>query len=523
MNEAVVAVREAEVEAVAVCLLFAFAHPEHERRVGEVLREALPDIHVSLSSEVLPEFREYERFSTTAADAYLAPRLAAYLRNLAGKTRGAGVPAPLIMQSSGGVIPIGDAISDAAGCVLSGPAGGVVGAAYVGSLGGHRDLLSFDMGGTSTDVAAIIDGEAQTTTETVVAGVPIKLPMVDVHTVSAGGGSVAWADAGGALRVGPRSAGAEPGPAAYDKGGTEPTVTDANLYLGYLEDGAKLGGEVVLRRELSEKALTRLGQEIGLDALEVALGIVRVANAEMVRALRVISVERGLDPREFALLAFGGAGGMHACALAEELDMQRVLVPRAGGVLSALGLAISDLRRDYVRPYLTDLADASPEEVESRFAEMEEAAAKDLEGPEFTRRADLRYRGQSFELTAEADVFEDLEGRFHDSHERRYGYRMQGEGVELVNLRLVATVPVEKPALEEESVSRGAETGRREASFDDEGASVVEVPVLYRERMGRGSEVSGPAVVEFGEATCVVRPGWRGRVDGVGTLVLERG
>ncbi len=523
LNEAVVAVREAEVEAVAVCLLFAFAHPEHERRVGEVLREALPDIHVSLSSEVLPEFREYERFSTTAADAYLAPRLAAYLRNLAGKTKGAGVPAPLIMQSSGGVIPIGDAISDAAGCVLSGPAGGVVGAAYVGSLGGHRDLLSFDMGGTSTDVAAIIDGEAQTTTETVVAGVPIKLPMVDVHTVSAGGGSVAWADAGGALRVGPRSAGAEPGPAAYDKGGTEPTVTDANLYLGYLEDGAKLGGEVVLRRELSEKALTRLGQEIGLDALEVALGIVRVANAEMVRALRVISVERGLDPREFALLAFGGAGGMHACALAEELDMQRVLVPRAGGVLSALGLAISDLRRDYVRPYLTDLADASPEEVESRFAEMEEAAAKDLEGPEFTRRADLRYRGQSFELTAEADVFEDLEGRFHDSHERRYGYRMQGEGVELVNLRLVATVPVEKPALEEESVSRGAETGRREASFDDEGASVVEVPVLYRERMGRGSEVSGPAVVEFGEATCVVRPGWRGRVDGVGTLVLERG
>ena len=521
LQKAVAAVREAGVEAVAVCLLFAFAHPEHERRVGEVLRAALPDVHVSLSSEVLPEFREYERFSTTAADAYLAPKLAAYLGSLAEGAGAAGVPAPLIMQSSGGVIPIAGAISDAAGCVLSGPAGGVVGAAYIGSLGGYHDLLSFDMGGTSTDVAAIIDGEAQTTTETVVAGVPIKLPMVDVHTVSAGGGSIAWADAGGALRVGPHSAGAEPGPAAYGKGGTEPTVTDANLYLGYLEDGAKLGGEVILRRELSEEALSGLGRKVGLAPSEVALGILRVANAEMVRALRVISVERGLDPREFALLAFGGAGGMHACALAEELGIETVLVPRAGGVLSALGLSISDLRRDYVRPYLANLTEADAGEVERKFGQMEEAAAGDLDGPGFARRADLRYRGQSFELTVEAGGFDGLEGRFHDVHERRYGYRMEGEGVELVNLRLVATVPVEKPVLWEGPASEGAELGRREASFDDGGASRIEV--LDRGLMGRGSEVSGPTIVEFGEATCVVRPGWRGRVDGVGTLVLERG
>ena len=521
LRDAVSRVREAEVDAVAVCLLFAFAHPEHERRVGEVFGEALPGVHVSLSSEVLPEFREYERFSTTAADAYLAPKLEAYLRGLAEKTREAGVPAPLIMQSSGGVVPIRDAVSDAAGCVLSGPAGGAVGAAYVGSLGGFPDLLSFDMGGTSTDVAAITNGEARMTTETVVAGVPIKLPMVDVHTVSAGGGSVAWADAGGALRVGPHSAGAEPGPAAYGKGGTHPTVTDANLYLGYLEDGARLGGEVVLSRGLSEEALLKLGREVGLDASEVALGILRVANAGMMRALRVISVERGLDPREFALLAFGGAGGMHACALAEELDMERVLVPRAGGVLSALGLAISDLRRDYVSPYLTPLADAESHEVEGRFGEMEEAAASDLDGPQFTRRADLRYTGQSFELTVEADRFEGLERAFHDAHEGRYGYGMEGEGVELVNLRLTATVPVEKPELTEGPASGEAQEGRRKASFD--GISWVEVPVLDRGRMGRGSEVSGPAVVEFGEATCVVRPGWRGRVDGVGILVLERG
>jgi N-methylhydantoinase A len=484
------------------------------------LREALPEVHVSLSSEVLPEFREYERFSTTAADAYLSPRLAAYLKNLAGKVEEAGAPGPLIMQSSGGVVRVDDAIADAAGCLLSGPAGGVVGAAYVGGLGGYRDLLTFDMGGTSTDVAPIVGGEAQTTTETVVAGVPIKLPMVDVHTVSAGGGSIAWADAGGALRVGPHSAGAEPGPAAYDKGGEEPAVTDANLFLGYLADEAELGGEVVLKRGLSEKALSSLGERLGLDALETALGILGVANAEMVRALRVISIERGLDPREFALLAFGGAGGMHACALAEELGMETVLIPRAGGVLSALGLAISDLRHDYVRPYLIGLEDLDKGQFEEKFKYMQDAAAQDLEDPEHTHRADLRYRGQSFELTVEADSLEKLEERFHDAHEQRYGYRMDEEPVELVNLRLIATVSVEKPELSERTAESGEEeSGRREANFDGEWK---EVPVLDREKMGEGSEVEGPAIVEFRESTCVVRPGWRGAVDGVGTLVLEK-
>jgi N-methylhydantoinase A len=520
LEEAISAVREAEVEAVAVCLLFAFMFPDHEKRVGEALREALPDVHVSLSSEVLPEFREYERFSTTTADAYLAPKLAAYLKNLAGKIEEAGAPSPLVMQSSGGVVRVTDAIADAAGCVLSGPAGGVVGAAYIGGLGGYRDLLTFDMGGTSTDVAPVVDGEAQTTTETVIAGVPIKLPMVDVHTVSAGGGSIAWADAGGALRVGPHSAGAEPGPAAYDAGGEEPTVTDANLFLGYLADRAELGGEVVLKRELSEKALGALGEKLALDAEDVALGVVRVANAEMVRALRVISVERGLDPREFALLAFGGAGGMHACSLAEELGMETVLVPRAGGVLSALGLAISDLRRDYVRPYLTNLEDVGEGEFEEKFKDMESSASEDLEDPEYTRQADLRYRGQSFELTVEADgSFEKLEERFHATHEQRYGYRMDDESVELVNLRLIATVPVQKPEPEEPPAESEAESARREANFDGEWQ---EVPALDRDQMGKGSEVVGPAIVEFKESTCVVRPGWRGAVDGVGTLVLEK-
>ncbi len=522
LEDTISAIEEAGVEAVAVCLLFAFMHPEHERRVGEALREALPDVHVSLSSEVLPEFREYERFSTTAADAYLAPKLAAYLKNLVGKVEDAGMPTPLIMQSAGGVVGIEDAVDDASAFVLSGPAGGVVGAAYVGDLSGYRDLLTFDMGGTSTDVAPIIGGEAQTTTETVIAGVPIRVPMVDVHTVSAGGGSIAWADAGGALRVGPHSAGAEPGPAGYNKGGEEPAVTDANLFLGYLADRAELGGEVVLRRDLSEEALEKLGNKVGLNALETALGIVRVADAEMVRALRVISVERGLDPREFALLAFGGAGGMHACRLAEELGMKTVLVPRAGGVLSALGLAISDLRRDYVSPYLADLADANVRELKELFEGMEGRAAKDLEGPQYTRRGDLRYRGQSFELTVEAErplEIDKLEECFHAAHERRYGYRMDDEPVELVNLRLIATVPVDKPVLKESPPKGEAQTERREANFDGEWQ---EVPILDRERMGKGSEVVGPAIVEFKESTCVVSPGWQGLVDGVGTLVLER-
>jgi N-methylhydantoinase A len=519
LARAATAVREADVEAVAVCLLFAFLHPEHERQVGEALRAELDGVHVSLSSEVLPEFREFERFATTAADAYLAPRLSAYLGRLAERASDAGLPAPMVMQSSGGVVDLESAARQAAACVLSGPAGGVVGAAYVAAASGYDDVLTFDMGGTSTDVAPVIGGEAQTTTDSVVAGIPLKLPMVDVHTVSAGGGSIAWADAGGALRVGPQSAGAEPGPAAYGAGGEDPTVTDANLFLGYLEDGATLGGEVVLRRELAEEALERLGSELGLDALETALGIVRVANAEMTRALRVISVERGLDPRDFALVAFGGAGAMHACALADELGMRTLLVPKAAGVLSALGLAISDVRRDYVEALLSPLDDLEADRLEGAFADLEKRGREDLDDPRLARGADLRYRGQSFELTVDAAEPDELAARFHDGHEQRYGYRMDEEPVELVNVRLTATVGVEKPALHEDATDGDGHSGRRRASFEGDW---TEVDVFDRSHMGAGAEVSGPALVEFPEATCVVAPGWAGRVDEAGSLVLER-
>jgi N-methylhydantoinase A len=522
LRAAVDACRDAGVEAVAVCLLFGYLHPEHERRVGAALREALPDVHVSLSCEVLPEFREYERCATTVCDGYLTPRLAAYLRSLAGRVEALGLPAPLVMQSSGGAAEIEAAAAHAASCVLSGPAGGVVGAAWVAGLSGFQDLLTFDMGGTSTDVAPVLGGAVQNTTESVVAGVPLKLPMVDVHTVSAGGGSVAWVDAGGALRVGPHSAGADPGPAAYGRGGEEPTVTDANLLLGYLPDGAELGGEVRLDRGQAEAALRRVGERAGLDAQQAALGVVRVADAEMTRALRVISVERGLDPRELTLVAFGGAGGLHACALAEELRIGRVLVPRAAGVLSALGLAIADVRRDHVHPFLAGLEAADPAEVEAAFDELERRAREQLaDDPRLavTRLADVRYQGQSFELTVDADDLQGLAGRFHAEHERRYGHRMDDEPVELVNLRLVATVPGDQPELREPPARRQAVPGRRRAGFDGEWQ---EVDVWRRADLGAGSKLEGPAVVELAESTVLLRPGWRGTVDDVGTLVLER-
>ena len=508
----------AGVESVAVCLLFGYLFPEHERRLGRAVKAALPGVHVSLSTEVLPEFREFERFSTTAADAYLGPKIATYLGNLAKVVQSAGMPRPLVMQSSGGVVEIEAAVSRAASCLLSGPAGGVVGAAYVAKASGYKNLLTFDMGGTSTDVAPIVDGRIETTTAAVVAGVPIKMPMVDVHTVSAGGGSIAWVDSGGALRVGPHSAGADPGPACYGRGGTDATVTDANLFLGYLEDGARLGGELVLQRTAAAAALDRLGAGAAMDSLTAALGVVLVANAEMGRALRVISVERGLDPREFVLVAFGGAGPMHACALAEDLGTTTVLVPKASGVLSALGLAISDLRRDYVAPFLAQLDDVTGNEIEDGFKGLEAAARGDLDDPEFTRRADLRYRGQSFELTIDADGAS-LASGFQAAHQRRYGYLMEGASVEVVNLRVVATVPIGKPSIEEPPVEAAAPSRSRMANFDGEWKTV---PVFDRTAMGAGTKLAGPALIEFPEATCVVRPGWNGTVDDAGTLVLER-
>jgi N-methylhydantoinase A len=516
---AVEAIGRADVDAVAVCFLFSFVDATHERRARDVLRSTLPQVQVSLSSEVLPEFREYERFSTTTADAYLSPPLNGYLERLCERLARAKLPRPLIMQSSGGVVDLGAVADRASSYILSGPAAGVIGASFAAAASGHSNLLTFDMGGTSTDVAVVVNGEVQTTTASVVDGIPIKHPMVDVHTVSAGGGSVGWADAGGALRVGPRSAGAVPGPASYGLGGVDPTVTDANLYLGFLADGAKLGGKIVLRRTAAETALVSVGAALGMDVLEAALGVVRVAEAEMVKALRVISVERGFDPRDFTLVAFGGAGGLHACRLAEELEISTILVPRASGVLSALGLAISNLRRDYVRAFLGDLAAVDHAGIEAVFVELERAAAASLDEPGFRRLADLRYRGQAFELTVRADDLDQLAARFAEAHLRRYGFDLPDEPIQIVNLRLTATVAVAKPRFASPPVDAVAAPERRRAYVDD---AWDDLDVHRRGALAPGARIAGPAIVEFPEATCLVRSGWNANVDAAGGLVLAR-
>ncbi|HYX76609.1 MAG TPA: hydantoinase/oxoprolinase family protein, partial [Gaiellaceae bacterium] len=337
---------ELDAEAVAVCLLFSFRDPEHERAVADEVRRRLPDARVVASHEISPEFREYERASTTAIDAYLGPEVASYLGSLADRVRAAGLPEPLVMRSSGGVASIDDAAAHPAIALLSGPAAGTVGAALLARRAGFENAISFDMGGTSTDVSLIVDGRAGLAAEREVAGLPLRLPAVDLRTVGAGGGSIVWRDSGGAVRVGPESAGADPGPACYGRGGTRPTVTDANLLLGRLP--STLSGGVELDAEAAERAFA------GIDPADA----ITVVNAEMLRALRVVSVERGHDPRDFALVAFGGAGPLHACALAEELEIATVLVPAAAGVLSALGLVSSDERRDRVVPYVRPLPEA---------------------------------------------------------------------------------------------------------------------------------------------------------------------
>jgi N-methylhydantoinase A len=435
-----------DAEAVAVCLLFSFRDARHERAVADELRRRLPGAHIVASHEVAPEFREYERASTAAADAYLGPVLADYLLALGRRCEEAGLPEPLMLRSSGGVSTLAEAAAHAAWALLSGPAGGVVGAAKIAQGAGFADAISFDMGGTSTDVCVISGGAAERSTERTIAGFPIRLPSVDVHTVGAGGGSVAWIDAGGALRVGPESAGADPGPACYGLGGRRPTVTDANLLLGRLP--TRLADGLELDRSAAEEAL---------DGLQPA-DVIDVVNAEMLRAIRVVSVERGRDPRDFALVAFGGAGPLHACSLAEELGIETVLAPSAAGVLSALGLAVGEERRDQVRTEVRPLAEVG-----------------ELPG---AGEADLRYRGQSFELTV--PLGPGLADRFHRLHEERYGYADRDRKLELVAVRTAEIRP----------------------------GPDLRLPAEPRET------ATGPAVVELDGATCWLPPGWVGVRDG---------
>jgi N-methylhydantoinase A len=514
------ALEEHGAESVAICLLFSYLDPTHEHRLAEFLRERLPNLHVSASHEVLPRFREYERASTTAIDAYLSPLLGRYLGRLEEATDAVGLPAPQVMLSSGGVAPAEEAARAGAWSVLSGPAGGAVGAGLLARLSGDGNALGFDMGGTSCDVCVIEDGAVRRTDSRTIGGRPIQLPTVDVHTVGAGGGSVGWRDPGGALRVGPRSAGAVPGPACYGRGGTEPTVTDANLLLGHLAADSTLAGGVALDAAAAERAVGALAVELGLDPLKTAAGIVRVANGEMVRALRVVTVERGVDPRRFALLPFGGAGPMHAAAIAAELGIERLLCPRAGGVLSAFGLCASDHRRDTARTVMLAGEDLRAERIATAVVKLREAAGSGLDDARVEVVYGMRYAGQAFELPVPGDPEPDpadLVARFEAAHEERYGHRDPDGEVVLVDIRLALVIdgPEPCPAAAPEGT---LEESTRRVRFDNEW---IDTPVL-RGEPETGRQATGPVIFELPEATLVLSPSWRAEVDEFGTICATR-
>ena len=516
-------IRASGAESVAVCLLHAYAHPENEAQVAAGLRDEL-DIPVSASNEVLSEFREFERTATTAADAYVRPGTGGYLGRLLDRAREAGLPDPRIIQSNGGVADVETVRSRAVTTVLSGPAAGVVGAGTVAGDEG-KGVVTFDMGGTSSDVSLVREGDIERRSDAEIGGVPIRTPMVDIETVGAGGGSIARVDAGGALRVGPESAGADPGPACYGNGGERPTVTDANVVLGYIGEDAALGGELPIDAEAAHEALGGLAADAGLaDAEAAARGVYRVANATMTRAIRSVTVERGHDPRAFGLVAFGGAGPMHATALADRLGIDRVIVPGPAGVLSAYGLLAADESHDTLRTVRLPLAEATSEDGQAVYDDLETRILESVSDPEaarLERAADCRYAGQSFELTVPVEEFDPdrVAERFEAAHERAYGYRLDS-GVEAVTLRVTATIETEPPAVARQG---GAETptGTRVATFPESGT--VETAVYDRSSLPAGTVIDGPAIIERDESTAVVGPEWGGRVRSEGTLLLERG
>jgi N-methylhydantoinase A len=531
--------READVESVAVSLLFSYENPAHERRVGELLDDADLDVAYSLSSEVLPEIREYERTLTTALNAALKPVMDSYLGDLEASVRETGVTADLqIMQSNGGIITADVARTRPVNTLLSGPAAGVQGASYVAGLAGFDDVVTMDMGGTSCDVSLVEGGDPTVATDVEVGDYPVNVPMIDIHTVGAGGGSVAWIDDGGALRVGPRSAGADPGPICYGRGGERPTITDAQLLLGRLDPDAFLSGELDaegadVRRIFAE----RLAEPLGTSVEAAAQGVLDVANASMERALRVVSVERGYDPRSFGLVAFGGAGPLHATALAAELDIPRVVVPRTAGVLSALGLLISDVLYDYSTSRVRGWDDVDPADLQATFADFVERGERRLAAErldpdriQFERSVDLRYAGQSFELSVpvpggpvDADAMATVRERFHERHRRRYGHAYEDEPVELVTLRTRARGIVETPDLRPPTVDGSvadAVADVRPVHFD---GTVHDTRVYDRARLPTDATFEGPAVVAGQESTAVVRPDQSVTVDEYGSLVVEVG
>ncbi|HZI18620.1 MAG TPA: hydantoinase/oxoprolinase family protein [Pyrinomonadaceae bacterium] len=538
-DEAVAAIaarlRRAGVEAVAVSLLFSFARPEHERRIAAALARELPGVPLSVSHRILPEYREFERTSTVAVNAYLQPLMGTYLGRLSARV---GARRLRVMQSSGGSVSARVAAAEPVRTILSGPAGGVVGALAAARASGFADLITFDMGGTSTDVALCAGGEPRLTSEAVVSGLPVAVPVLDIHTVGAGGGSIARVDAGGGLRVGPGSAGADPGPACYGRSEL-PTVTDANLVLGRFGGTSLLGGDFPLDEERARRALSTLAAEMTdaagrrVSTTEAALGVVRVVNAGMERALRAVSVERGHDPRAFTLVTFGGAGGLHAAELARALRVPRVLVPRDPGALSAEGALQSDVLKNLSRTVMLEASDGgSHARLERAFAALEREARRALAAEGFAderqrheRLVAARYRGQSFELELPWAGGRSLPARFRREHERRYGYAPEAGEVEIVSARLRSTGLIERPRAvaprSPRDTDRGAAVRPQSTAPVIFEAGRLGAAVYRRDELPAGVVLEGPCVVIEYSSTTLVPPAARARVDRSFNLVIE--
>ncbi len=508
-------------EAVAVCLLFSYLNPEHELRVEEKLKKL--NVPISLSHKILSEFREYERASTTIINAYVAPKMKRYIQNIVDEI---GDNELRIMQSNGGSISAHVAMEESVRTILSGPAGGAVGAFEIGKMAGYSRLITFDMGGTSTDVS-LIDNKLPLTFESKIADFPVKVPMIDIHTVGAGGGSIAYLDAGGSLRVGPESAGADPGPICYGKG-ERITVTDANLYLGRLVPEFFLGGNMKLDEIRLKKYFAQMAKDVGLSELELAEGILDVANASMEKAIRVISVERGYDPREFVLFSFGGAGGMHAVFLARLLHIPKVFVPKNPGILSAIGMLMADIIKDYsftvmVRSEQTDFRDLlnkfKPLEVQGTHDLIREGISEDKIVIE--RYLDMRYFGQSYEIMVPFD--EDYIERFHKLHEQNYGYSDKTKKIEIVNVRIRARGIPDKPRFETmeyagKDIPKEAHIDSRKVIFYSE---EKETRIISRDKLLHGNVVEGPSIIVEYSSTIVLPPESAATVDEFGNLIIE--
>ena len=535
VRDAVTALRDRDVAAVAVCFLHAYADPAHEERARAIVQDLWPEVFVCISTDVLREFREFERFASTAVNASLLPVIDRYLDRFAAGLGALGVgSSPLVMQSNGGAVSVATVRRAPINTFLSGPAGGVVAAAELARQSEQPNLIAFDMGGTSTDVSLIRGGRPAKRSVVEMAGFPVRVPTLDIHTIGAGGGSIAWVDPGGLLKVGPRSAGADPGPALYGRGGTDATVTDANVLLGRLSGDALIGGAMTVFPEKSKAALAELGKRSGLDPVAAAAGIVEIVNVNMMGAVRVVTVERGEDPRDYALAAFGGAGPLHAAEVAREIGIGTVIVPPRPGLLSAVGLLDADRRGDFS---VTRLLIASDENLHA-FREGVEilngrgAAWRQQEGLEREDlvaewAADLRYAGQAFEITLSFDAenidIAALAGSFHERHKALNGYDMPAQPIEIVTMRLGLFVAPKSGAAPEWPAASGpadaAVFARRSVWFAASG--FVETPVYDRDKLGAGHTFAGPAVVEQTDSTTVVPPGATAEIDAAGNLLIR--